>query len=156
MSRSEYICGFLSFFRRQNGQNDRWEISLISFCLLIKHNIRVLTLPAQPCFISFSTASVAQLDRVPDFESVGCRFKSYQAHQSTLVPSYAWHGPPSHKATAETPRFFNENKIKIKFQLLERCLGGPQFEIEFFRSFPSYGWRGHFFQEGRFEKHNQY
>lgn len=25
-------------------------------------------------------APVAQLDRVPDFESVGCRFKSYQAH----------------------------------------------------------------------------
>ena len=26
-------------------------------------------------------APVAQLDRAPDFESVGCRFESYRAHQ---------------------------------------------------------------------------
>ena len=29
-------------------------------------------------------APVAQLDRVADFESVGCRFESYQAHQASL------------------------------------------------------------------------
>ncbi len=28
-------------------------------------------------------APVAQLDRVPDFESVGCRFESCQAHSSS-------------------------------------------------------------------------
>lgn len=30
-------------------------------------------------------APVAQLDRAPDFESVGCRFDSYRAHQSSFI-----------------------------------------------------------------------
>ncbi len=35
-----------------------------------------------------SCAPVAQLDRAPDFESVGRRFESCQAYQSTLIRAF--------------------------------------------------------------------
>lgn len=35
--------------------------------------------------ITYISVPVAQLDRVPDFESVGCRFKSYRAHQASSL-----------------------------------------------------------------------
>ena len=33
-------------------------------------------------------APVAQLDRVTDFESVGCRFEPYRAHHTTLIRAF--------------------------------------------------------------------
>ena len=33
------------------------------------------------------------MDRVPDFESVGCRLDPYQAHQSSLLRNFVWLTP---------------------------------------------------------------